>query len=356
MKNQPTAIGSFNCIDNITQNGRTASCGQPLTDISQQHHFLTQNYDDMSKTNIQKTDIYERATNKIIALLEKGEVAWRRTWGTYGLACNYKTKHVYTGVNLLFLNLCSPHSIPYYVTFRQAKELGGKIKKGAKAEYVYFYKGYYKDEEGNNISEKDISLAEHKDKAVRPIRFLKCYPVFNIEDTEGIEWEKPAVVNRPNDPIEACETILKDMPEQPNFQLTNANQAFYIPEDDLINVPDIKQFENSHFYYRTTFHEVGHWTGHTSRLARVGITEKIVQGSDRYAEEELIAELTSNYILNIAGVATDDVMEVSSGYLNSWIGRLKEDPKILFRIAPKAQEAVEFILGKKINDLFVPSN
>ena len=141
------------------------------------------------------------------------------------------------------------------------------------------------------------------------------------------------------------------MKEQPTFELTDSSKAFYDPRADVINVPDIKQFEKSGFYYRTTFHEIGHWTGAKSRLARPGIIEPIESGSDRYAEEELIAELTSNYLLNVANVQEDEVMEVSAGYLKSWIKRLKEDPKIIFRVAPKAQQATEYILGMKVVNL-----
>lgn len=353
MNNRLTSNESTKVIDIIINCNKAKDDGQQLTDPLQ-HNFLINKNDDMSKTADKKTkDIYERATNRIIALLEKGEVAWRRTWGTYGFAKNFKTGHVYTGINFLFMNYVSEHPIPYYLSYKQAKALGGNVKKGAKAEYIFFYKGYYKDANGNNISESDSNLPQYENTNLTPVRFLKCYPVFNIEDTEGIEWERPQQVERPNKPIEKCEAIIQNMPEQPTFKLVDANRAFYYPDEDIINVPDIKQFENSEFFYRTTFHEIAHWTGAEKRLARVGIIEAIEQGSDRYAEEEMIAELTSNYILNIAGVASIDAMEVSAGYLKGWISRLKEDPKILFRVAPKAQTATQFIFGKPLTEMMI---
>lgn len=348
-----TVIEQSQTIDTNHQDGTAATCRKSsATDHLQQHHLFTKNHDDMSKTTDEKTiGICEKATNRIIELLEHSEVAWRRTWGTYGYARNFKTKHVYTGVNMFFLNLLSPHPIPYYLTFRQAKELGGKIKKGAKSEKVFFYKSYYKDEDGKPIKETDLKLPKYDNQELETVRFLKHYSVFNIEDTEGIDWEKPEAVNRPNNPIEECEVIITEMPERPAFELVDANKAFYDPIADIVNVPDIKQFENSGFYYRTTFHEIAHWTGHEKRLARPGITQTIEPGSDRYAEEELVAELTSNFLLNIAGVSSSDTQEVSAGYLQSWITRLKGDPKLIFRVAPRAQEAVEFILGKAVTEL-----
>jgi len=356
MKNQTASIEPVKDIDNIIRCSNAKGDGRQLTDPLQ-HHFLIKNNDDMSKTANKKTrekkDVYERATERIITLLEKGDVAWRRTWGTYGFAKNFKSDHVYTGINFLFMNYVSEHPIPYYLTYKQAKELGGNVKKGAKAEYIFFYKGYYKDTNGKNVSETDANLPQYANANLTPVRFLKCYPVFNIEDTEGVEWERPQQVERPNKPIEECEAIIQEMPEQPTFKLIDANRAFYAPDLDIVNVPDIKQFENSEFFYRTTFHEIAHWTGAEKRLSRAGIVEAIETGSDRYAEEELIAELTSNYLLNLAGAASNEAMNVSAGYLKSWIIRLKEDPKILFRVAPKAQAAVEYILGKPLKEMMI---
>lgn len=352
MKTNKTTIDLSKTIDKAMPCSKPKLDERQLTDVSRQHNFLTENHYDMANSNTtKKVEIYERATQRVIALMEKGDVAWRRTWGVYGFAKNHKSGHIYTGINFLFLNLLSPHPIPYYLTFKQVKEMGGKIKKGAKAEQVYFYTGYYKDENGKNVSEADAHTAQFKDANLTPVRFLKYYNVFNIEDTENIEWERPESVDRPNNPIEECEVLIRDMPEAPTFKIVDANRAFYSPLEDIINVPNIKQFENSEFFYRTTFHEIAHWTGHETRLNRPGITEAIEQGSDRYAEEELVAELTSNYLLNIAGISNSETEKVSAGYLKSWVGRLKENPKILFKVAPKAQQATEFILGKSITEL-----
>lgn len=319
-------------------------------------HQPSKHFFDMKKTKKKSafmTDIYEKTTQRIIDLLENGDVAWRRTWSSYGYARNFKTGHIYSGINFFLLNMIAPHPIPFYLTFKQVQQMGGKVKKGSKGFPVFFYKGYMKFEDGKRVPEAEIDLPQYKDKAFTPIRFLRRYPVFNIEDIEGIDWEKPEIVNRPNNSIATCEAILEQMTEQPVFQLVDSSSAFYDVATDTINVPDIKQFENSEFYYRTKFHEVAHWTGSKKRLARSGVVEPIESKSDRYAEEELIAELTSNYLLNTAGVQTTEAEELSAGYLKYWIERLKENPKLIFIVAPRAQQATEFILGRSIRDSFV---
>lgn len=355
MKNLITnTVHTVSLDTNIACSITTHDRGNQPPVLSQQHYSLTQNCHDMSSnTKVQKdskTDIYERANNRIIALLEEGKVAWRRSWSSYGFAKNFVTDYVYTGINFLFMNQLSPYPIPYYLTFKQAKELGGNIKKGEKAEYIYFYKGYYKDEQGNNISDKQAQSEQYANIPLTPVRFLKCYPVFNIEQTEGIEWEKPELVNRANEPIEAVQNIVRNIDPQPVFKYEDSNRAYYHPIQDYINMPKLEQFENSELNARTTFHEIVHWTGHEKRLAREGIVTPSSFGTKRYAEEELVAEMGANYLLNIAGITSDDTMNVSAGYLKNWIECLKENPRFIFKVAPKAQQAVEFIIGKPISE------
>lgn len=248
--------------------------------------------------------------------------------------------------------MISPHPIPYYLTLRQAKELGGNIKKGSKAEWVYFYKKYYKNKDGKSISVEEATKRSKNGEEVSVIKFLKCFSVFNIEQTEGIEWERPPEVNRPNNPIDECEVILTEMKEQPTFKLIDSSKAFYAPLEDIINVPDIKQYENSELFYSTVFHEVVHWTGNEKRLARKGIVNCIERDKEEYAEEELVAELASNIIMNLVGISNEDTENLSAGYLKGWLKHLKQDPNFLFRVMPKAQAAVEYILGKSLHEIY----
>lgn len=306
-----------------------------------------------TKTREKRQQLYEHAAARVITQLEQGTIPWRRPWGVYGMAKNFASGHHYTGINFFFLNFFAQYPIPYYLTYRQARQLGGNVRKGEKAtERVYFYTGYYKDEKGNTISEAEAQQPQYQGKSLDHVRFLKAYPVFNIEQCEGIEWETPGLPERDATPIEECEAILHSMEPPPTFERIDANQAFYSPSKDIVNVPDPKQFESSAFFYAVVFHELAHWTGHETRLAREGImTKGVERTSELYAEEELIAELASNYLLSVAGVHTRDTKDVSAAYLDTWIKRLKAEPNILFRIAPKAQAAAEYILGTSMTAL-----
>ena len=295
-----------------------------------------------------RKSLYELATARIVEQLEAGVPPWRRAWGRYGLARNLQSDKPYRGVNAFFLNFIAPYRIPYYLTFRQVQEMGGKVKRGSKVEYVYYYRTYYKDENGKTIPQSE--LGQYELKELEQIRFLKSFKVFNIESCEGIDWTPPPEVNQDNDPIEEAEAILRTMKDPPTIVSVSTDEASYAPQTDVINMPNIRQFESSHYYYRTLFHECGHWTVHETRLARPGIIERIKRMEELYAEEELIAELCSHYVSMVVGVDDESTRKVSAGYLDAWIRRLKKDPSMIFRVAPKAQEAAELILGAELHD------
>ena len=299
----------------------------------------------MESTTKKKVDVYEIVTNKIIEMLEKGMPPWRKTWGQQAFAQNYESGHIYTGINWFLLNLVAPYTQPYYLTWAQVKKLEGKIKKGAKAEYVYFYKSFYKDKDGNTISERDVHFGSYDEKDLENVRFLKSYKVFNIECVEGIEWNLPSPELRFNSPIEECEVILNSMTKQPKLVSDDLYNAFYSPKDDIINIPPINSFETSAHFYNTVFHELVHWTGSVKRLNRNAFQKVVQKGGKEYAEEELIAELGACYLCGYTGIDRVQILENNAAYLQSWISRLKEDTKMIFRVTPKAQEAVGFILG-----------
>ena len=332
-------LDTWLCVVKL-RSGKKLLAGDLLANESRKHSVIMKQ---------ERKSLYELATARIVEQLEEGGVPpWRRTWGSYGLARNLQSDKPYKGVNAFFLNLIAPYRIPYYLTYRQVQEMGGKVKRGSKVEYVYYYRTYYKDENRKTIP---LNRLEQYDlKELEQIRFLKSFKVFNIESCEGIEWTPPPPVNRDNDPIEEAEAILRTMKEPPRIVSVSTEEAYYAPQSDVINMPGIRQFESSAMYYRTLLHECVHWTGHETRLARPGITERIERGSERYAEEELIAELGSHYLCAVIGIDDEVMREVSVGYLDAWIRRLKEDPGIIFRVAPRAQDAAEFVLGKALED------
>lgn len=293
-----------------------------------------------------KRDLYQEVTDKMVALLEEGVAPWRCTWNKYGLARNYATKHIYTGINAFLMNL-TPHPIPYFMSFKQVTEKGGNICKGAKAEKVFFYKTLFKNTEEKFISPEQAKALRGMGEEVQVIPMLKYYNVFNIADVEGIEIEIPEVELKPHEKIGKCEAVIRNMSNRPELVFEDANRAYYAPVSDKLNMPDIKQFETPEDYYCTFFHELTHATGHQSRLNREGITKLNPFGSPGYSKEELVAEMGASFLSAHAGINYDELTENSASYLQGWLKVLKADKKLIFKAAAEAQKAIDFILGVK---------
>lgn len=296
------------------------------------------------KSTTTSRDLYAEVTNKIIGMIEQGVAPWRKTWSQYGLARNHATGHTYTGINMILMNT-TPHPIPYFMTFNQIQEQGGKIRKGAKAEMVIYFNVYYKDENDQTLSRQQASAAPEHGQEVQVLKFIKYYNVFNIADIEGIEFEIPEVVLKENEQIERCEQIIANMPNRPELKQVNADQPFYSPLSDFVNMPDIRQFDSPQTYYATFFHELAHSTGHASRLAREEVMNPAEFGSKPYSREELLAEMAASFLSASVNIDYDDVTENSAAYLAGWLKVLKEDSKFIFKAAAEAQKAANYILG-----------
>ena len=195
-------------------------------------------------TNKLKIDLYQVVTDKIMALLEKGVAPWRQTWSSYGLARNYVTGKTYRGINKILMNN-TVHPIPYFLSFKQVKALNGKIKKGAKGEMVLYFSIFYKDANNKTVSEEEAKVLKAAGQEVKKRSTLRYFKVFNITDVEGVEFNISEVQLKENEQIEKCEDIIKNMPNRPEIQFNNANEAYYNPMLDYINMPDIKQFTSS---------------------------------------------------------------------------------------------------------------
>ena len=294
----------------------------------------------MTKITKQPTrDLYAEITERIISRMEQGVAPWQKPWSHYGKAKNYATNHIYTGVNFILMN-SAPYEIPYYLSFKQAQELGGKVKKGAKAEFVVYFNVYFKD------GEKTITQAEAQGREGIEVRkFLKHYCVFNISDIEGIDFKLPDLVLRDNDRFEHCDAIVRNYPTPPKIQEVDKNRAYYMPSADLVNMPTIEQFTSSETYYSTFFHELIHSTGHAKRLNREELVNSDGFGGKLYSREELTAEMGAAFLCAHAGI--DNEIDNSVAYLQGWINKLREDSKILFKAAADAQKAADFILGSR---------
>lgn len=286
--------------------------------------------------------IYEMATERIIAELEKGIIPWQKPWtGSRTGAYNYISGRPYCLLNQFMLK----HQ-DGYVTFNQAKKAGGHVKKGAKSEIVFEWivRSYQKrDENGDPMTDEDGS----------PVMFKKISltydKVFWIGDCEGLPV-KAEKEEKKLDPVEAAENIIADYVQRSGVKFHNdspSNEAFYAPGLDSVTVPTISQYKNVGEYYSTTFHELTHSTGHKSRLNRFEQNgASAAFGSETYSKEELVAELGAATLVNYVGLENEKSFRNSAAYIQSWLKVLKNDKKFIISASAKAEKAVALILNK----------
>lgn len=278
---------------------------------------------------------YEKITNQIIDLLMKGVIPWRRPYQNgIGVPKNLISKKPYRGINWMML-ISSDYPSEYFLTFKQVKALGGKVKKGEKATTVVFWKLF----ENTNA---DKTNGESK-----TIPMLRYYHVFNLSQTEGIDPKKipanPEAIDRELTPIEAAEEIVNNMPLCPEITF-GAKIPHYKPSTDVIGMPDTNHFVSDEEYYSTLFHEMVHSTGHAKRLGRFANNKTHHSSKKEYSKEELVAEMGSAFLCHEAKVLPSTI-ENSASYIKSWIAVLQDDTKMLIQAASMAQKAADFILG-----------
>ena len=280
-------------------------------------------------------NLYEIVTSKIIEAMKNGVVPWRKPWSVNTLLpCNLKFNRPYRGINVLLLGL-SPFADHRWLTLKQANELGGKIKAGEKCTMVVFWK----------FPEKKETPEDTEKEPQRLVPILRYFNVFNIEQVDGLTV--PPVPDRgqlsEQNRVNRAELLATSMPNPP-FIEEKGDQAWYQPESDVVRIPKLGQFETIDAYYATLYHELGHATGHPSRLNRSGVVGQIHFGSDGYSKEELVAELTSAFCC--ATVSLDNsLIEDSASYIQGWLSVLKAEPKVLVYAAAQAQKAADYIKG-----------
>tara|TARA_R110002020_G_scaffold41530_1_gene122424 strand:+ start:275 stop:1162 length:888 start_codon:yes stop_codon:yes gene_type:complete len=291
-----------------------------------------------------KKNVYEIVTEQVIEKIESGQLApWQKPWKSVGhRPANLITKKPYKGINA-FLLAFNDYESPYYLTYKQAKEKGGNVKKGEKANLVTYWQFlYFKNDKP--LPSK-MPQAEKERIADKKIPLLKYYNVFNVEQCEGVEYPtiKACDLNE-NEKLANCESIIEAMPNKPGLTF-GGGRAFYRPATDNVTMPKLETFDGSSEYYSTFFHELAHSTGHSSRLNRQGIEEIAAFGDAVYSKEELIAEFTACFLCGETGILQRTV-ENSSAYLKSWLKVLKSDSKMLVTAASQAEKAANYILNK----------
>ncbi len=280
------------------------------------------------------TRTHELITDRIVALLEQGTVPWHKPWkARTGLPRNLVSKKPYRGVNVLLL-LAMSYESPFWLTFHQASELGGTIRKGEHACPVVFW--------------KRLTLPGDTPDEKRDIPLLRYYHVFNLAQCDGLE--SPSAGTVPESPsvtgnsITLAERIVAGMPQPPVVKHGFA-QAFYAPREDTVCLPNRERFEGGEHYFSALYHELVHSTGHESRLKRATLSPQAGFGSDPYCKEELIAEIGAAFLCGQAEII-DRTIDNSAAYLGGWLEKFKHDKALIVQAAAQAQKAVDFILDR----------
>lgn len=275
--------------------------------------------------------VYEMVTERIINQMEQGIIPWERPWtGIRSGAYNRISKRPYSLLNQFLLK-----NIGEYATLKQWNQLGGKIKKGSKSEFVVFWKI-------QNIEE----ITEDGEKVIKQIPLLRYYNVFHISQVDGVEPLRPEELHN-IEPIAEAEQIFNEYLIREGIKLEQvaSNEAYYSPSRDVIHLPRLEQFSRPEEYYSTAFHEATHSTGHQSRLNRLNTGANAAFGSETYSKEELVAEIGSASIMNMLGIETTHSFRNSTAYIQSWLQVLRNDVKFIVSASSRAEKAVDYILN-----------
>lgn len=300
----------------------------------------TKGIDDMATKKLSAHDvtaqIQQEVTDKIVAALETGTRPWVKGWAaTGGLPKSASTMKAYQGVNAFLLGLQASamgYGSQFWMTFKTAQDAGMMVRKGEKATTIVFNKPMLvKDEKAPD--------------GVKKIFILKTFKVFNLDQLEG---EVPAKFRKGHGSLpvlvkerdEASEAALRSSGA---VILEGGDGAYYSPSVDRVHMPRFDAFKTTGGFLATLAHELVHWTGHKTRLAREGIVSFDRFGSERYAKEELVAELGAAMVCAMLGIAGEHI-DNHAAYIASWIKALKGDRKAIFQAASKAQAAANLVL------------
>ena len=284
-----------------------------------------------------KPDVYSKVTNKIISDLERGNLTWLQPWQaghqaghiSRPLRCGGKP---YRGINILMLWASAMEygfNSPLWMTYKQAAELGGQVRKAEKGSLVVYADTFTRSATDNNGEDVETTVP-----------FMKGYTVFNSEQVDGLPdhfYATPAPIDKDINRIESTEQF---------FTATGAtikhggNQAFYSPSQDIVQMPELHTFRDAENYYATLAHEMTHWTRHESRLNRDLGRKRFADAG--YAMEELVAEIGAAFLCADLGI-TPETREDHAAYIASWLKVLKDDKRAIFTAASHAQKATDHL-------------
>jgi len=291
-----------------------------------------------------RPNLYQEITDKIVAELEAGRVPWVQPWGTVrakaslAMPTNATTKRRYSGVNVLILWAAvieRGFAGQSWLTFRQALALAGHVRKGERGTTVVYADRF--------IPEEERRRAERDGDEPEAIPFLKRFTVFNTDQCDDLPADLATVPPPVPDGLilPQAEALIADTGA--DFRI-GGDRAFYVPSDDYIQVPRPDAYFEPINWHRTALHELGHWTGHASRLAR-DLTGNF--GSNAYGKEELVAEMASAFVCASLGIVPT---VRHTDYLGAWLDILKEDNRAIIRAASAASKAADYLLAFPAHD------
>lgn len=334
-------------------------------------------------------DVYEKITAQIVAQLQAGVIPWQKTWASSDEAPrNFVSKKPYRGINIFLLGMQGCSS-PYWMTYKQAAETAynawrkrndlkesmtarktyqrlkqadvgeafdpakhkGGVRKCEKATPIVFWK-ILKFEDAQAPRKKSGKMGE------KTIPLLRYYNVFNVDQMDGLDLP---VIDKPEPDYchlpehkrgdantQRAEQIVKAMPNPPSIK-HGGGRAYYSPSEDHVQLPLEETFVTAENYYATAFHELVHSTGHKDRCKRDEIMKIDSFGSETYSREELVAEMGAAMLCGVARIDSK-VIDNSAAYIQSWLKRLEDDPKLLVSAAGQAQKAADYILDTKFDN------
>lgn len=256
--------------------------------------------------------------DRFIAELNKGVAPWSRGFQV-AAPSNVKSRKAYRGINWFLLSMLG---VDYALTFNQAKELGGSVKKGAKGIPVVFW-NWIKKNEGQPDESK--------------VPFLRYYTVFSLADTEGVQFTPPATIGAENKRIATAEELFAKCKAAGGFTVTEGgNQPAYWPALHSISQPNFGRWESESRFYKTLFHECGHALG-----AKLG--KSFAYAGGEYAKEELVAELFAAMALSHLGICDEKAWDNSVAYVQGWAKKLGSEPQLLIQAAGEAQKRWDLV-------------
>ena len=292
-----------------------------------------------ARSGADRTSLYDEITGKIIAELEAGRVPWVQPWGTatakasLAIPRNAATSRRYSGINVLILwGAVIEHGFPgqTWLTFRQACSLGGNVRKGERGTTVVYADRYVLDDEKRRARETGEEAAS--------IPFLKKFTVFNAAQCENLPDDVAAIAPPPTPGLiePRVETLIRATGIDVRI---GGDRAFYVPALDYVQVPPPQAYFEPINWHRTALHELGHATGHSSRLNR-DFSGSF--GTKKYAFEELVAEMNAAFCCATFGIVPT---VRHADYIGSWLEVLREDNRAIVRAASQASKAADFLLG-----------